>query len=213
MRSNVLLFLALAGCALNLSAIGAYAARGELRQRFRQWLGTRRAFGRTLTDESRADPDLLPEDEFPVWCSKCGYELRGLAQPRCPECGSEFDRGRLLVDQYVWKRGLKPTRLRRLAGWVGWLSLGFSLMPTVVILVGSWLLYMFSSGGPPSWTRSAWFDRIPYWIMSAYAVAMIVAFVAVVLYCLAYRGMRKRGREVVATIPENVGAAETTEVP
>lgn len=24
-------------------------------------------------------------------CAKCGYELRGLTQPRCPECGSVFD--------------------------------------------------------------------------------------------------------------------------
>ena len=26
-----------------------------------------------------------------VECFRCGYNLRGLAQPRCPECGLEFE--------------------------------------------------------------------------------------------------------------------------
>lgn len=25
------------------------------------------------------------------YCQKCGYNLRGLPEPRCPECGMEFD--------------------------------------------------------------------------------------------------------------------------
>ena len=25
-------------------------------------------------------------------CSKCGYDLTGLPEPRCPECGTEFER-------------------------------------------------------------------------------------------------------------------------
>jgi hypothetical protein len=29
--------------------------------------------------------------DFDVACSRCGYNLRMLAQPRCPECGLEFD--------------------------------------------------------------------------------------------------------------------------
>lgn len=28
---------------------------------------------------------------FEVCCARCGYNLRGLAQPRCPECGLEFE--------------------------------------------------------------------------------------------------------------------------
>jgi hypothetical protein len=24
------------------------------------------------------------------WCEKCGYDLTGLQNPRCPECGTEF---------------------------------------------------------------------------------------------------------------------------
>jgi len=54
----------------------------------------------------------FPEDEYPVYCPKCDYSLRGLSTDRCPECGEPFDRGRLLVVQYVrerdhrlWQRG------------------------------------------------------------------------------------------------------------
>ena len=28
----------------------------------------------------------------PGHCSKCGYDLTGLPDPRCPECGTEFER-------------------------------------------------------------------------------------------------------------------------
>jgi len=32
---------------------------------------------------------------FPGHCLKCGYNLRGLPEPRCPECGTPFDPSRL----------------------------------------------------------------------------------------------------------------------
>lgn len=32
--------------------------------------------------------------DVPGQCSKCGYLLRGLTVPRCPECGTPFDRER-----------------------------------------------------------------------------------------------------------------------
>jgi hypothetical protein len=30
-----------------------------------------------------------PKDSFT--CRKCGYDIRGLPEPRCPECGTPFD--------------------------------------------------------------------------------------------------------------------------
>jgi predicted RNA-binding Zn-ribbon protein involved in translation (DUF1610 family) len=35
-----------------------------------------------------------PRDSADWWpnCSKCGYNLTGLMEPRCPECGTPFDR-------------------------------------------------------------------------------------------------------------------------
>jgi hypothetical protein len=39
---------------------------------------------------------------FEVLCSRCGYNLRMLPQPRCPECGLEF-RWRAVLDATAWK--------------------------------------------------------------------------------------------------------------
>jgi hypothetical protein len=33
----------------------------------------------------------FPSDDEPV-CQRCGYSLRGLPEPRCPECGEPFER-------------------------------------------------------------------------------------------------------------------------
>jgi len=51
----------------------------------------------------------------PTRCSKCGYDLRGLSEPRCPECGTPFRRvgswtckcGEVLTTQFThcWKCG------------------------------------------------------------------------------------------------------------
>jgi len=46
---------------------------------------------------ARVDPAAFPEDEFPVYCPKCEYLLRGLPEPVCPECGTSFHRGELLL--------------------------------------------------------------------------------------------------------------------
>ena len=36
-----------------------------------------------MTDDTQSSPTLH--------CPQCGYNLTGLAQNRCPECGREFD--------------------------------------------------------------------------------------------------------------------------
>lgn len=58
-----------------------------------------------IPPETRVDPAAFSEDEFPVVCPQCNYQLRGLPHNTCPECGRPFDRGRLLVEQYVIERG------------------------------------------------------------------------------------------------------------
>ena len=71
--------------------------------------------------KGRVNPDLFPEEEYPTWCLKCEYLLRGLKEDRCPECGQEFDRGHLLVKEYVveWHKWLlRPSRAGRLFRYV-----------------------------------------------------------------------------------------------
>jgi hypothetical protein len=37
---------------------------------------------------------ILRSPPTPGTCRRCGYDLRGLPEPRCPECGTSFDRDR-----------------------------------------------------------------------------------------------------------------------
>ena len=60
--------------------------------------------------DATVDPSLFSESEYPVFCTKCSYCLRGLPDSRCPECGTTFERGQLLVwtyavtlDQAIWR--------------------------------------------------------------------------------------------------------------
>ncbi len=76
------------------------------------------AFGRIIPPNTRANPAQFSEAEFPIVCPKCDYLLRGLTVPRCPECGRDFDRGRLLVEQYVIEGGLgRKGRVSQFAKW------------------------------------------------------------------------------------------------
>lgn len=45
-------------------------------------------------------------------CPTCGYNLRGLTQARCPECGVEFDRARLSDSQLPWLQRRHRGRIR-----------------------------------------------------------------------------------------------------
>ena len=55
--------------------------------------------------DARVDPAPFSDEEFPVHCPKCRYLLRGLPDGACPECGKPFERGALLVRQYVFEWG------------------------------------------------------------------------------------------------------------
>lgn len=56
-------------------------------------------------EDTVVDPADFPEVDFPVICMKCRYELRGLRDGPCPECGEKFTRGRLLVIEYFIEEG------------------------------------------------------------------------------------------------------------
>lgn len=64
----------------------------------------------------RENPEALPESEFPLHCPSCSYDLTGLVNARCPECGTSFDRASLLTDQYGLHGIFVLPRRAKLAG-------------------------------------------------------------------------------------------------
>lgn len=50
---------------------------------------------------------VFSEGDLPLDCPGCGYDLRGFAEPRCPECGARFDirqlqAGTARAEQTTW---------------------------------------------------------------------------------------------------------------
>jgi hypothetical protein len=95
------------------------------------------------TPNARVHPALFPEADYPVFCMRCGYDLRGLSEQRCPECGEQFERGQLLVEQYV--RCRRPHsdlryRLARRIGRLGWVLIigAITAHLSLAILLAFW---------------------------------------------------------------------------
>lgn len=150
-----------------------------------------RAFGTTVPPETRVDPDRFPEEEFPVVCPKCGYQLRGLASGRCPECGTAFERGRLLVQEYVIKSGrpLFP-KSRRVAKWCLVLGIGWY----VVSMVTSHLLVKYLGPtviGP---------DHYRYAILGRILPALAGFFTSAGIYCWQWQRVKARSLVVFGAI-------------
>lgn len=107
------------------------------------------AYGAVSPPDARVSPEAFSEDEFPVFCPACDYPLRGLAGERCPECGRGFERGRLLVEQYVIEQGKRYwKRTSRYAFWSCFIGCGLM----VLLAVCGWVIQtfastMFSAGG------------------------------------------------------------------
>src|SRR5688572_14959917 len=66
-------------------------------------------------------------------CMGCGYALRGLADPRCPECGREFD-----PDDWTTVREPGPAGTGRVAAEKTWGVLGSTPAIAVLIALLGW---------------------------------------------------------------------------
>ena len=60
-----------------------------------------------------------PRHRRPGFCLKCGYNLCGLPEPKCPECGTEFD-AKVLAEAKVRRLTGQPLAMRK--GRVCWAS-------------------------------------------------------------------------------------------
>lgn len=92
-----------------------------------------KVYEQIVPPDAKVDPSSFPEDKYPVYCPACGYLLRGLTCDRCPECGKQFDHGRLLVEQYVIGQGERERNRRSLyAKWMMFAGLSVFLMLTAM---------------------------------------------------------------------------------
>lgn len=62
-------------------------------------------------DESTQAAAMLPAGQD-IFCPGCGYNVRGLPENRCPECGRAFDPAVLAVSQLPWPQRHAIGRLR-----------------------------------------------------------------------------------------------------
>ena len=99
-------------------------------------------------------PDWSVIDET-ILCAMCDYDLRGLVEPRCPECGHRFDWEKLLEAirsgapdgfEHARSPGLRVFVLTSLASWIPW-QFWNQLQPQHRIqrgrLIGYWLITVF----------------------------------------------------------------------
>ena len=170
---------------------------------------TRPLFGtRVIPKDAVVDPALFPEEEFPVYCPKCDYLLRGLPDGPCPECGTRFARGQLLVRQYVhgWgHKSLKRTPLGKLAKWTTIVCIAAPMVIWALIM-GFALLCI--KGFSPT-TRPSVFDEVDVFRHACLVIGVALVLVYVtgfVLNCVVLRrGARKR-HAVLAALKEGRGA-------
>lgn len=64
--------------------------------------GTASPAGRTVDDLLDGEGPVWERINFDIHCSRCGYNLRMLTTPRCPECGLQFD-WRTVFDETRWR--------------------------------------------------------------------------------------------------------------
>ncbi len=151
-------------------------------------------FGTTVIPRgAMVDPAQFPEEEYPVHCTKCQYCLNGLPDGRCPECGTEFDRGQLLVSTYV--RGWRVGFLGNSTAWKWfWRFIIAGISTRFLGWLGLFLLNSFDKVNPPN--------------QMLIRMLMVMMFIGPVFYFTAFaiaikacpRGFRKRRRAIIEAI-------------
>lgn len=180
-----------------------------------RWLN-RPLFGtRVISPDARVDPAGFPEDEFPVECPKCSYLLRGLSDARCPECGEPFDRGRLIVEQYVRQRALNVWEHGPVGRWAIRVSIGV-LVFYFLWSLGTYAVYRWNLIGrlvPKSAVAtSRQIERIVQWVFAlnrmlwwGQVVALLTLFGLVLVVVRASRQRMTKRQRVLKALSEDTG--------
>jgi len=154
------------------------------------------------------NPGSFSEEEFPLYCVQCDYLLRGLSGTRCPECGHHFDRGRLLVEQYVTEPLRRDWDNQRIGRWaVRFAAAGLGVLG--LWCAGNYAFYRFGLKLPlfqhnPNNPKAAqlWIDRLE--ILSAMVWYVQVLILVMLLICTLFawkvyrRNILKRHRVIEA---------------
>lgn len=150
--------------------------------------------------ELRVDPACFPEQEFPTVCLRCAYRIVGPVSGRCPECGQEFERGRLLVELYVrecgvpfWKHSAWGTIVR----W-SWRIQGLCLL---VCMVGFIVAYAATKCADPTApvvrSVSVVYDTAALAFMAVMGVLGVLAVLNLVVYVVAFLAIAKRRSRII----------------
>lgn len=91
-----------------------------------------------------------PED---LRCTRCGYQLRGLRELRCPECGSEADRDGKVRYDFAWSMAGRLSRILRVVSLLlpAVLLLSSVWVPSVVLSLPRAWIYYLPAAIQPSW--------------------------------------------------------------
>jgi len=119
-----------------------------------------------------------PVEDEQLYCPVCHYNLTGLTEDRCPECGSAFDRQRLREAQVLSLRPLIPWEKRDELGWVR------AFWQTVRISCGRPRQFCFAFSIRPQKTRALSFYILCLVIMAAGLAGVIGAHWAYRAYVL-----------------------------
>lgn len=166
---------------------------------------TIRAWLRIPARGARVDSAAFPEDEYPVFCQRCGYELRGVAEGRCSECGQEFERGALLIEQYVRQTPPRTNARYRYSRWVNWLA-NILIAPMFVAQIGmfvlSFVMERFRDASFDFWMRHqrevslGLIVAIRLMMLGVVGCALKIASVLLLAAALPSRAKRKAVRDV-----------------
>lgn len=160
---------------------------------------------RVIPPDARVDAARFPEAEFPIYCPKCEYLLRGLPDGRCPECGEPFERGHLLVLEYVRWRVPQQQRFNR-------------FVTRLLIVTGLVLLGVTSIHGFYNWRVSTYVANpksaptslvplVDHWKQFVYGLAvaetglLLGLSLVVVWMAIRYRKRACQRRQVIAAVP------------